>query len=248
MATMKLLSQFVYVSSDDQLYLKQKYPNMITISTTPNSHEVLLIEDVVSNEEDIISLIKSYRGELVIIDLPRIKKEETLYFISLLKKFYRFKKVFVWRILDMDQALLFELKNTFKLKFKIVFDPSNILKRNQSPLAFYRMYKSHIQIFVAHDITTSHRPQLIGYGDTEMLNIIKRMKRDHFDGDIWIDPDFLRIIQKSKIPLIETLIPSLFKEKQYLKEKLNMDIKKDITSCDVYDNQIHVLNVIFKLW
>jgi hypothetical protein len=149
---------------------------------------------------------------------------------------------------DIDNAFLIELKNTFKLKFKLVYDPAYLLAHQQSPLAFYRMFKTHIYILVAHDINHAKMPQLLGYGDTDIVNIIKRMKRDHFEGDIWLDPNFERILQKSKIPFIESIMPKLFKEKTKLKERLQIDIKKDITARDVYENQIDVLQVIFKLW
>lgn len=245
---MRMLSQFSYVSKEDQHDLIQKYPNIVPISIDPIQNEVLLIRDILEDEEANIAKVKLFKGDLVIIELTKLNQNDKDLLHKVLKKLYRLKKVFVLKMNQINNATLIELKETFKLKFKIVFDPANLLKQQHSPLAFYRMFKDHIHILVAHDMKTSHRPQLIGYGDTEIINIIKRMKRDHFKGEIWLDPDFNRVIQTPKISLVEKLLPVLFKEKAHLKEKLSMDIKKDITSRDVYDNQIQVLNVIFKLW
>lgn len=144
-----------------------------------------------------------------------------------------------------------------KLKTKnlmMAFDPSIMMQNGESVTTSYRLLKKDIIAFIAKDKDHQHQPQLLGYGKTEMLNIFKRLIRDHFDGFVLADHDFKEedlLFEPEKIGFFKRLIGKEKKRKEEYIQTLQKRIfpnepNKLVTLDDILDNQIKVLRVVFK--
>lgn len=137
---------------------------------------------------------------------------------------------------------------------KMAFDPVIIMNNRESATTSYRLLKKHILVFIARDEDLDGKPELLGYGKTDMLNIFKKLIRDRFNGyviadhgfkeeDLIFDPDkigfFKRIFGKEKKRMdayIQTLQKRLYPDEP----------ERQITLDDITDNQIKVLRIVFK--
>lgn len=137
---------------------------------------------------------------------------------------------------------------------KIAYDPVVIVNNGESTTTSYRLLKKNIGVFIARDQTLDGKPELLGYGHTDMLNVFKRLIRDKFQGIIIADHDFTvtdfnyqpekvnffkRILGREKKRLdtyVQTLQKRLFPDEPH----------RLVTLDDIQDNQIKVLRVVFK--
>lgn len=149
------------------------------------------------------------------------------------------------------KSLMYVLKAFKPAQLGFVFNPSHIVKTEGSTLGQYRLYSKHIQYFVCHDITKDLKPTLIGYGNSQILALFKRLKKDVYKGQFILDPPFeqsLEMFHKSRKSLFKIFRKKELSNYEQLKVMLNVnDDKQDIKLYDIYVHQYDVLNTIFRL-
>lgn len=124
--------------------------------------------------------------------------------------------------------LINEVKN-----IKLVLDPSLIYKQGSSVTTSYRILKNNIQIITINDLDKQQEPYLLGLGVVNIVDILKKSKRDKFKGLYLMDNNLLSYIENRQ---------NVYNQKKFLwvfstnkKEKLKyqkMDAKLNIQETD----------------
>ncbi len=149
------------------------------------------------------------------------------------------------------KSLMYVIKAFKSTQLGVVFSPSHIVKTQGTTLGQYRLYKKHIQYFVCHDVTKDLKPALIGYGNSQLLSLFKRLKKDVYKGQFILDPPFEEVLtsfQKSRKSLFKIFRKKELSNYEQLKATLHInEDKPDIQLLDIYSHQYEVLNTIFRL-
>ena len=144
-----------------------------------------------------------------------------------------------------------------KLKSNVVsvaFDPVHILMNNESTTTAYRLLKKKIGLFMAIDADLGRKPKLIGYGKTDVHELLKKLFRDKFDGFISVDNQFSETIFDDE-PKKTGFLKSIFSNEQKKKNDTLTDLSKkifpneetkNVTYDDILTNQLKVLHLLFK--
>ncbi len=137
---------------------------------------------------------------------------------------------------------------------KVLFDPVYIINLAQSTTTNYRLLKKHIAAFSCHDANRQGTPKLLGYGKADVINLFKKLMRDNYKGFLLVDNEFYKEIFEEEEQVKG--IKRFFKSKNTKqKENMNTEISKIIfpneetknaTYDDILDNQIKVLEMLFK--
>jgi len=144
-----------------------------------------------------------------------------------------------------------------KIKSKdllMFLDPIVIMKHHESITTSYRLFRHKIGIVQAVDTDEFLNPMLIGYGKTNILSAFKKLLRDRFDGFISIDNHFYSNVFKEpevKPGFFKRIFTNEKKKKEQYKQFLSQKIfpneeTKNVTYDDILENQIKVIQVIFK--
>lgn len=149
------------------------------------------------------------------------------------------------------KSLMYIIKPFKTSQLGVVYSPSHTVKTNGSTLGVYRLLKKYITHFVCHDITKDKNPALIGYGNTQMIALFKRLKKDGYKGDFILDPPFeqvLALLNKRNKGLFKIFRKKELSKYEQLKKIMNVNRQeKDINLYDIYQHQYDVLNTIFRL-
>lgn len=152
--------------------------------------------------------------------------------------------------------------NTYAYLFKkmranhvfVHFDPVYFLNEGESTTTAYRILKKKIFSVSCHDQDYQGRPKLIGYGKTNIISLFKRLIRDRFQGFLFIDNRFQETMleqPEKKRGFFRNPFSRKKKKDQKEMDQLSKiiftkDATKNVTYDDILDNQIKVLNVVFK--
>ena len=134
------------------------------------------------------------------------------------------------------------------------FDPVLIMNNNESTTTAYRLVRNQISVFFAHDANHLGRPELIGFGKTDILKLLKKLVRDRYDGYIMVDHSFDPSIFEFKDE------PKGFFKKLFSKDKKKRETRlreltrhifpneetKNVTEDDILSNQIKLLKTLLK--
>ncbi len=152
--------------------------------------------------------------------------------------------------------------NTYAYIFKkikstnlfMLFDPVYFMSNHESTTTAYRVLKKKIYIFSCHDADHDLNPKLIGYGKTDIVSLFKKLIRDHFSGFLLVDNKFHQHMFEPTVKK-ETFFSKVFsKKKKREKEQIDElsrrifpnEETKNVTYDDILDNQIKVVNIVFK--
>jgi sugar phosphate isomerase/epimerase len=136
----------------------------------------------------------------------------------------------------------------------VAFDPVVIMSQGESTTTAYRTLRSTIGAFFCIDSDHDGQPKLMGHGKTNVLEIMKKLDRDRYDGFMVMDnkvyqthfPD-----QPVKEGFFQKLFGSAQKKKESAKTALSKIIfpneeTKNVTYDDILDNQIKVVKTFMK--
>lgn len=136
----------------------------------------------------------------------------------------------------------------------VLFDPVEIMNNDESTTTTYRILKRKIGAFRATDANSKNIPKLMGYGDTKVITILKKLVRDKYSGFLLVDNKF-----QEEIKELETkdkgLMKKLFNRKKKKKKTLIEEVSKVVfpneeiknaTWDDILANQIKMLKTLFK--
>ena len=136
----------------------------------------------------------------------------------------------------------------------VLFDPVEIMNNDESTTTTYRILKRKIGAFRATDANSKNIPKLMGYGDTNVITILKKLVRDKYSGFLLVDNKF-----QEELKELETkdkgLMKKLFNRKKKKKKTLIEEVSKVVfpneeiknaTWDDILANQIKMLKTLFK--
>lgn len=144
-----------------------------------------------------------------------------------------------------------------KMKSKhvgIAYDPVIVMQNNESATTTYRLLRSYIMVMFAHDETLQGEPELMGFGKSDVLKVLKKLERDHFSGFIMVDHHFNPAMFKDE-PVKKGFFKQLFSNDKKKKSKRLSELSrrifpdeetKNVTEDDILENQIKLIQTIFK--
>lgn len=144
-----------------------------------------------------------------------------------------------------------------KMKSKhvgIAYDPVIVMHNNESATTTYRLLRSYIMVMFAHDETSQGEPELMGFGKSDVLKVLKKLERDHFSGFIMVDHHFNPAMFKDE-PVKKGFFKQLFSNDKKKKSKRLSELSrrifpdeetKNVTEDDILENQIKLIQTIFK--
>ncbi|MFA5560398.1 MAG: hypothetical protein WC964_01330 [Acholeplasmataceae bacterium] len=135
---------------------------------------------------------------------------------------------------------------------KIVFIPEYMLKNNESTTTNYRILKPFMGLLYVNDFDFELKPQLIGFGKTDILKILKRIKRDNLSVSYLIDTKFEQMYYSEKPK--QSFLQKFFRKKDKSKAELTEmqarlfpnDQEKNVTYSDILENQIKVIEKLIR--
>ncbi len=144
-----------------------------------------------------------------------------------------------------------------KMKTKhmsIAFDPVMLMMSNESPTTAYRLLRSNISVFFAHDANHKGEPELLGFGKSDVLKVMKKLVRDRFDGYIMVDHQFSTSMFHDEVAK-KGFFKKIFSNDKKQKEKRLRELSrrifpdeetKNVTEDDILENQIKLVKAVFK--
>lgn len=257
------------LTSSQKEELKKHYPFIkwghFSYETMHHEHASFLEIDIHNNmietlNFEIIELLLKQHAkshlEIIIIRFQTVDimtHPQLLKYMLLLHKKISKQKLSLWIYPRDDQPYPLFLKLFKKMKtsqISLVFDPTFVKINKGSVLSQYKALSRYIGCVVAHDITTKYDPELIGYGQADLIKLFKLMIKNNYKGDILCHPEFSEYIErlhKKSQGVFKFLRQKELNLYQLLKERLKIDEKKDVELIDIYQNQLDVLSIIFNL-
>ncbi len=257
------------LTSSQKKDLKNQYPFVkwghFSDETTHHEYTFFLEVDIHNNmietlNFEIIDLLLKQHAkshlEIIIIRFQTVDilaHSQLLKYMQLLQKKISKQKLSLWIYPKEDQPypLFLKLfKHTKATHISLVFDPTFVKINKGSVLSQYKALSKYIGCVVAHDISTKYDPELIGYGQADLIKLFKLMIKNNYKGDILCQPEYSKYIQrlhKKSQGVFRFLRQKELKSYQLIKERLKIDEKKDVELIDIYQNQLEVLSIIFNL-
>ena len=257
------------LTSSQKKDLKNQYPFVkwghFSDETTHHEYTFFLEVDIHNNmietlNFEIIDLLLKQHAkshlEIIIIRFQTVDilaHSQLLKYMQLLQKKISKQKLSLWIYPEEDQPYPLFLKLFKHMKaahISLVFDPTIVKINKGSVLSQYKALSKYIGCVVAHDISTKYDPELIGYGQADLIKLFKLMIKNNYKGDILCQPEYSKYIQrlhKKSQGVFRFLRQKELKSYQLIKERLKIDEKKDVELIDIYQNQLDVLSIIFNL-
>lgn len=136
----------------------------------------------------------------------------------------KFELSFIYRENYLSGHLAYLTKNVKQIKFN--FDGTEFYKNKISTTTIYRLLKNEISTVRISDIDKDFEPFLIGLGVTNIVDILKKLKRDNFNGFIVLDNNLIDYIQNREKSYEKKSIFAFFSKKKSNKDRyLKMDHK-----------------------
>jgi sugar phosphate isomerase/epimerase len=165
------------------------------------------------------------------------------------------KKIILFPVKDYKASVYaFILKKVKSNVLSFAFDPVFIMNNNESTTTAYRLLKNRIGIFMARDADHHGLPKLMGYGKTDITEIMKKLFRDNYAGFISVDNQFSETVfddEPKKVGFFKSIFSGEKKKKNDVLIELSKKIfpneeTKNVTYDDILANQIKILNLLFK--
>jgi sugar phosphate isomerase/epimerase len=136
----------------------------------------------------------------------------------------------------------------------VLFDPVTIMSNGESTTTSYRSLRTSVGAFMCIDADHDLKPKLIGHGKTNVLDIIKKLNRDRFDGFLIMDNKVYQT-HFPETPAKEGFFKKLFGQTEKKKESARSALSKiifpneetkNVTYDDIIDNQIKLIQNLMK--
>ncbi len=213
-------------------------------------------EKYFENLKRVAAFIKKTKIKNLMLRIPAIndidiERKETQK--HLLKLRLIFKKINLFLVPDnQEKPLIFTyiFKELKTRGFKALFSPVDIYQKNESIAMNYRLIRDEIGIFLVADINKEENPTLIGYGEIELTDQIKRLYQNRYQGIVLYDSNLDEVVKhfdldykKRRVLSAPSKARSLYKD--YLKQ-IGDEETKYLSFEEIFLNQIEVLKIIFK--
>jgi sugar phosphate isomerase/epimerase len=136
----------------------------------------------------------------------------------------------------------------------VVFDPVHIVSLRESTTTAYRLLRKDIVAMMAVDANTHGTTKLIGYGQTEILSVFKKLFRDKYAGYLVVENrfDLDQAPDKEETKgFFQKLFSNEKKRKASLMRELSHkifpdgDSQRDISDEEILSNQVKVITKLF---
>ncbi len=134
------------------------------------------------------------------------------------------------------------------------FDPVKIMNQGDSTITAYRHMKAYIGSFAILDANHDGSFELVGYGDANLTELLKKLSRDDYQGFFVMDhPYFAKLAsyQPPKQGFLQKIFANEQKKHDQRMQTLAMKIfpneqTRNVTYMDVLKNQIALIRLVFK--
>lgn len=229
-----------------------------------NLHDEDKYNDLVESFENHLKITTKLKVKNMIFTLPLL--DDILLKVDIivthLKGLYLLAKKYKINLMfkqgeNRNSNLVYLLKKMPK-EFNLVFEPANIYANGESSIVAYRHFKKKVTNVLVSDLDSLGNSELVGYGKVGIIDLFKRFKRDKFNGNLILDPNFIIYDQNTDLVLEKEKKTSFFKRLFKKKTKVSSYLEgfgerifpgegKTPTLFEIYDSQIKALKVIFNL-
>lgn len=136
---------------------------------------------------------------------------------------------------------------------RFVFDASLIYQMGSSVTTSYRILKNNTQLIRIYDIEKDGQPYLLGFGVSNIIEVLKKANRDKFKGLYVMDNNLSSYIENRQSVYQQKKFLGLFsknkKEKvQYQKmdQKLHIQTDQDLSMVDMHKIYVSVIKKIIE--
>lgn len=136
-------------------------------------------------------------------------------------------------------------------KSSLYFKPTELYQNKISYRLEYRLLKKYIGFVALCDLDDKDEPILLGYGDLDLIDFFERLYDNVYSGYVALDTN-IDIIMKNFDK--EERERGAFSGRrsfryhyEFFHEKIKGNTKYDITMDEIFENQVKVLNDIFKV-
>lgn len=224
-------------------------------------YDIDKFDEVLNMYENAINVAVKLRVSNLYFRLPIIKDilEEFETVKSQLDRFVELaRKAKLTLLINQEEektnVLVYILKKYRLRDLQLVFNPATTVTNDESPIVAYRLLKDYFSFFVSADIDKKNNPELLGYGRVKIIDIFKRMNRDQYKGYFILDDRFGNFVSGNEEKKV-SWFKKIFKSKPNIDNYLrgyslrifpNQEVQ-DVTVFDIYENQINVLKIAFRL-
>lgn len=224
-------------------------------------YDIEKFDEVLNMYEDALNVASKLKVSNLYFRLPIIKDilEEFDTVKSQLDLFIEMARRFKITLLikqeeEKTNVLVYILKKYRPRDLQLIFNPATTMTNEESPIVAYRLLKDYFNFFVSADIDKKNNPELLGYGRVKIIDIFKRMNRDQYKGFFILDDRFGNFVsgnEEKKVPWFKKLFKNKTNIDNYLRGYSlrifpNQEVQ-DVTVFDIYENQINVLKIAFRL-
>ncbi|MDY3195401.1 MAG: hypothetical protein RBQ95_00965 [Paracholeplasma sp.] len=208
--------------------------NKLTVSVVEISYDQyhILEDESFSIIEKAFSNADNLHAKVVSIKLPQIDDFDTqsTMLLDWIKKVYqltkksKFELSFNYREGYLSGHLAYLVSNIKQINF--IYDGTMFYQNQISTTTVYRLLRNVLSSIKINDITKDFEACLIGLGNTNIIDIIKKLKRDKFKGFIMLDNNLTDYLQNRDKSYEKKSIFTFFSKKKSNKERyLKMDSK-----------------------
>lgn len=244
--------------------LKSEKISIVALDPLIKNYDLYDIEkfnEVLNMYEDALNVASKLKVSNLYFRLPIIKDilEEFDTVKSQLDLFIEMARRFKITLLikqeeEKTNVLVYILKKYRPRDLQLIFNPATTMTNEESPIVAYRLLKDYFNFFVSADIDKKNNPELLGYGRVKIIDIFKRMNRDQYKGFFILDDRFGNFVsgnEEKKVPWFKKLFKNKTNIDNYLRGYSlrifpNQEVQ-DVTVFDIYENQINVLKIAFRL-
>ncbi|HBT59993.1 MAG TPA: hypothetical protein DEA45_04115 [Acholeplasmataceae bacterium] len=220
--------------SDIKRAIEQLKKNKLSVSVVEILYDQyhILEEESFSTIEKALLNAENLHAKVVSIKLPQIDDFDTqsVMLLDWVKRVYqlikksKFELSFNYREGYLSGHLAYLLSNIKQIKF--VYDGSLFYQNQISTTTVYRLLKNDLSSLKINDLTKEFEPCLMGLGVTNIVDIVRKLKRDKFKGFIMLDNNLFDYLKNRDKSYGKKSIFTFFSKKKSEKERyLKMDSK-----------------------
>ncbi len=103
------------------------------------------------------------------------------------------------------------------------FNPGLCYEKHRSITTFYRLLKKRLEVVMLYDVNVDKVPALLGYGKALILDILDKLEKDKFKGQIFYDSNLEEYIERREKAHKRRFRFPFFRKKKLRQAHLEMD-------------------------
>jgi len=211
------------------------------------------VDDFDSKFQKVLEIAKKLKTNVLVYDLPTTKSYETdkTLIIEQIKKHLKLAKkskvTLVIRPQDNYQTHDYRdiLETIHDDKLKIIFDPLYLYQKEEAAIAYIRILRNYIGIFIVDDKDPIAPRFITTSGFIPLKDLFKRFKTNKFDGIICLNSSLMDMLYQAKN--YKKLELMLSKKKRHEVKILNSYLieYENVDTIHIIKEQLKLLNIEF---